>query len=280
MGISFSVMAQQNRVDMMLWDENVGADQAKAIVEKADFNRDPAITVYKAAKPNGKAIIMCPGGGYGWEATGHEGHDMAQWLNNQGVTYVVLKYRLPQGNHEIPLSDAEQAIRLVREHAEEWGVDPSKVGIMGAFRRWTSGVNRRHPLHKRGNPSRFPDTFLSCDHNGPVIHPCRVKDQPTWGEPLCRSTEQIQQRVAGHARHSQSLPNTVIRRRYSSGSQQHKLLYLISQQQSARSHAYLSQRWSWLRLQRMVHLQRPMEIRIGEMAPRRNLTYKGSRNNT
>lgn len=132
MGISFSVMAQQNRVDMMLWDENVGADQAKAIVEKADFNRDPAITVYKAAKPNGKAIIMCPGGGYGWEATGHEGHDIAHWLNNQGVTYVVLKYRLPQGNHEIPLSDAEQAIRLVREHAEEWGVDPSKVGIMGA----------------------------------------------------------------------------------------------------------------------------------------------------
>lgn len=75
---------------------------------------------------------MCPGGGYGWQATGHEGHDMAEWFNRQGITYVVLKYRLPQGDHTLPLADAEQAMRLVRSHAEEWGVNPSKVGIMGA----------------------------------------------------------------------------------------------------------------------------------------------------
>ncbi len=61
-----------------------------------------------------------------------EGHDMAQWFNAQGITYVVLKYRLPQGNHEIPLADAEQAVRLVRSHAAEWNVNPHKVGIMGA----------------------------------------------------------------------------------------------------------------------------------------------------
>lgn len=92
----------------------------------------PSITVYRPACPNGMAIIMCPGGGYARLAMNHEGHDMAAWLNTQGITYVVLKYRIPNGHHEVPLSDAEQAIRLVRQHATEWGVRPDRIGIMGA----------------------------------------------------------------------------------------------------------------------------------------------------
>lgn len=131
-----SVLAShgQSKVEMLLWDENPSDTTAAktAAIRATDFTKDPAITVYIPPKPNGKAIIMCPGGGYVWEATGHEGHDMAEWFNRQGITYIVLKYRLPQGDSEVPLSDAEQAMRLVREHAGEWGVDPSKVGIMGA----------------------------------------------------------------------------------------------------------------------------------------------------
>ena len=92
----------------------------------------PTLTVYTAPHPNGMAIIMCPGGGYGGLAMKHEGHDMAPWFNTQGITYAVLKYRMPNGHHEVPLSDAEQAIRMVREHAAEWGVNPQRVGIMGA----------------------------------------------------------------------------------------------------------------------------------------------------
>lgn len=92
----------------------------------------PTLTVYPASHPNGMAIIMCPGGGYGGLAMKHEGHDMAPWFNTQGITYAVLKYRMPNGHHEVPLSDAEQAIRMVREHAAEWGVNPQRVGIMGA----------------------------------------------------------------------------------------------------------------------------------------------------
>lgn len=92
----------------------------------------PTITVYRAACPNGLAVIMCPGGGYARLALGHEGHDMASWFNAQGITYVVLKYRMPNGHREVPLSDAEQAIRLVRQHAAEWNINPSRVGIMGA----------------------------------------------------------------------------------------------------------------------------------------------------
>lgn len=126
--------AAQSKIEMLLWDENPADTSAvkTAAIRSNDFTRDPAITVYLPKSPNGKAIIMCPGGGYGWQATGHEGHDMAEWFNHQGITYVVLKYRLPQGDHTLPLADAEQAVRLVRAHAGEWGVNPAAVGIMGA----------------------------------------------------------------------------------------------------------------------------------------------------
>lgn len=90
----------------------------------------PTLTVYPAAKPNGTAVIMCPGGGYIRLAMNHEGHDMANWFNNQGVTYAVLKYRMPNGNIDVPVSDGLRAVKLLREHAAEWGI--SRVGIMGA----------------------------------------------------------------------------------------------------------------------------------------------------
>ena len=77
-------------------------------------------------------ILMCPGGGYARLAMNHEGHDMASWFNTQGITYAVLKYRMPNGNREVPLSDAEQAIRIIRQHAKEWGINPNQVGVMGA----------------------------------------------------------------------------------------------------------------------------------------------------
>ena len=92
----------------------------------------PTITVYRAPQPNGMAVIMCPGGGYSRLAMDHEGHDMASWFCGQGITYVVLKYRMPNGHCEVPLSDAERAIRIVREHAGEWNIHPRKIGIMGA----------------------------------------------------------------------------------------------------------------------------------------------------
>lgn len=74
----------------------------------------PTLTVYVAEKPNGQAIIACPGGGYVRLAPNHEGHDMASWMNNQGITFAVLKYRMPNGHHEVPLDDAKQAVRILR----------------------------------------------------------------------------------------------------------------------------------------------------------------------
>lgn len=132
--LSSIVAFSQSKVEILLWDENPADTTAAklAAIRANDFTRDPALTVYIPKKPNGKAIIMCPGGGYGWEATGHEGHGMAEWFNRQGITYIVLKYRLPQGDCNLPLADAEQAVRLARANASDWGIDPSKVGIMGA----------------------------------------------------------------------------------------------------------------------------------------------------
>lgn len=93
---------------------------------------EPTLTVYPADKPNGTALVMCPGGGYFGLSTKHEGSDMAADLNKAGVTLAVLKYRVPNGHHEIPLDDARQAVRLLRKHAGEFGIDPDRIGIGGA----------------------------------------------------------------------------------------------------------------------------------------------------
>lgn len=83
-------------------------------------------------KNTGAAVVICPGGGYRVEAIEHEGFQIAEFLKENGVAGIVLKYRLPYGNPEIPLTDALQAMRFVRAKSDEWGIDPKKVGIAGS----------------------------------------------------------------------------------------------------------------------------------------------------
>ena len=99
----------------------------------------PDLTIYlpDRKKANGAAVIICPGGGYTGLAVRHEGRQMAQRLQAEGVAAFVLKYRLPSpylvDNKEIvPLQDAQRAIQLVRENAAKWSIDPHKIGIMGS----------------------------------------------------------------------------------------------------------------------------------------------------
>ena len=91
------------------------------------------LTVYlpDAKKATGRAIVCCPGGGYSHLAMDHEGHQWATFFNNQGIALIVLKYRMPHGNYVVPISDAEQAMKIVRQNAAEWHIDPHNVGIMG-----------------------------------------------------------------------------------------------------------------------------------------------------
>jgi len=81
-------------------------------------------------KATGSAVVVLPGGGYGILAIQHEGHELAKWFAERGIAGIVVKYRVPN-QFPTPLLDARRAIRTVRANANEWGVDPNKVGIMG-----------------------------------------------------------------------------------------------------------------------------------------------------
>ena len=96
----------------------------------------PTLTIYKPTNANGMSVIICPGGGYGILAFDKEGTRVAEEMNKWGITAFVLKYRLPDDTTNIdrslaPLMDAQQAIRLVRSKATEWGLKKDKIGIMG-----------------------------------------------------------------------------------------------------------------------------------------------------
>ncbi len=96
----------------------------------------PTLTIFRPSQPNGSAIIICPGGGYIFENSGPEGTRIAEAFTKQGVTAFVLKYRLPSDSIMRDksigsLQDAQQAIKLVREKANEWKINTNKVGIMG-----------------------------------------------------------------------------------------------------------------------------------------------------
>lgn len=94
----------------------------------------PSLTVRLAdpAKANGTAVVVLPGGSYGHLAFDHEGLEVANWLNAHGISAFVLKYRhAPAYRHPIPLQDAQRAIRMVRSRAQEWKINPTRVGIWG-----------------------------------------------------------------------------------------------------------------------------------------------------
>jgi acetyl esterase/lipase len=110
---------------------NNGPEMTKNVI-------DPTITVYfpKNERANGLACIICPGGGYASLALSHEGREIAAWLNEFGVTAILLKYRLPNSatmkNKSIgPLQDVQEALRISRRNALKWKINPHKIGIIG-----------------------------------------------------------------------------------------------------------------------------------------------------
>lgn len=135
----------QNGVEMPLYPGKVPnsiatPDKEKGVsldnilrIEKVSV---PTLLMYKPAQPNGKAVIICPGGGYGMLAFDHEGTRIAEEMIKWGVTAFVLKYRLPDDASNVdrslaPLQDAQQAIRMVRSSAAKWNIKPNEIGIMG-----------------------------------------------------------------------------------------------------------------------------------------------------
>lgn len=130
LGIGVATRAEDRPapVTLPLWADGAPGALGR---EPADV---PSVTVYRPApaKSTGAAVVICPGGGYAFLADDHEGKQVADWLNSLGVTGVVLKYRIaPRYHHPAPIQDAQRAIRTVRAHAADWGVDPGRVGIIG-----------------------------------------------------------------------------------------------------------------------------------------------------
>jgi acetyl esterase/lipase len=97
----------------------------------------PTLTIYRPDKDKdtGASVVICPGGGYSILAWDLEGIEVAQWLNRNGVTGIILKYRVPKrkelAQHLPPLQDAQRAMSLVRSKAKEWGLDPKRIGMLG-----------------------------------------------------------------------------------------------------------------------------------------------------
>lgn len=130
-----------------LWPEGVPGEpeplDKKEVVElKGDYEIEimsnvskPQLTMYPVKNGNGAAVIVCPGGGYNILAYSHEGKEVCEWLNSLGITAGLLKYRVPRRDelekHHAPLQDVHRAIGIMRTRAEEWKIDPDRVGILG-----------------------------------------------------------------------------------------------------------------------------------------------------
>lgn len=135
--LPISAFAAEPRI-LPIWPEGVPGALADSPPEYIEDNRvysvqNPTLTLYAppAGRANGTAAIICPGGGYGRLAVGHEGNAMADWLTAQGVTCFVLKYRLKEYGHPAPLRDVLRAVRLVRSRAAEFGLNPQRIGVFG-----------------------------------------------------------------------------------------------------------------------------------------------------
>ena len=118
-----------------LWGEKplVSPDREHVKDQRVYAVDNPAMIPYwpEADKANGAAVVIFPGGGYVRLAINHEGHDIAKWFAARGVAAFVAKYRMQEYGFPAPLLDGLRAVRQVRKHADEWGIDPAKVGVIG-----------------------------------------------------------------------------------------------------------------------------------------------------
>lgn len=140
--LSLPVVAQDYGQDMTIkiWDNSTaphsnGITEAETSTDYIIRNTTETVLYIFKANPEvatGHAMLVCPGGGYSSVCIEWEGYKVAQWLASQGVTCGVLKYRLPNGNREVPLEDTIEALRTLRKMAPELGYSPAKVGMMGS----------------------------------------------------------------------------------------------------------------------------------------------------
>lgn len=169
----------------------------------------PTITAYlPSGAATGAAVVIAPGGGHSSLWITHEGYNEAAWLAEHGVAAFVLKYRLarmkdsPYKIEEHSLDDAKRAIRMIRARAQEWGVDPNRIGVMGfsaggeiaalAADRYDAGdAQSSDPIERQGSKPAFqaliypaiPEMTLNAE-TPPAFLVCGEKDRQNISEGL------------------------------------------------------------------------------------------------
>jgi acetyl esterase/lipase len=141
LAMPLTAIAAESPKEELLWPADHAANQGDEprTVDSAEWTervtKSPTLTYFMPDKENrnGAAIVICPGGGYSGLAMEKEGREVAEWCRAHGIVGVVLRYRCGGGKNlqPVPLDDVQRAIRTVRAHAKELGVDPAKIGVLG-----------------------------------------------------------------------------------------------------------------------------------------------------
>ncbi len=208
---------------LSLWPGDAPGSEGKTAPEKMRLSPEgehiwsgihhPSLTVYLPAKDRatGAAVVICPGGGHRELWMDHEGYNVARWLAEHGIAGIILKYRLAQeegSTYQVAvhsLADAQRAVRFVRSHAAEWGVDPARVGVMGfsaggelaalASMHWLDGVaTASDPVERQGSKPAFqallypgnPDSIVPSPDSPPAFLAGGYDDRPEMSEGLAR----------------------------------------------------------------------------------------------
>ncbi len=235
LGFSFSVPAAEKPIVVDLWpgpapgekaeigpERNIETKQGQTVTRRLTDITRPTLTIYRPAKEidTGVAVVIAPGGGYNILAWDLEGVEVAEWLNQLGVTGIVLKYRVPrrmgtptdqappQAQH-----DAQRAISLVRSKAKEWGLKADRIGMLGFsagghLTAWTATNS-----DKRSYPAVDAADRESCRPDFVVlIYPAylTVKGKPTDLAPEIRPSKETPPSFFAHAANDRVLPENSI----------------------------------------------------------------------
>lgn len=163
-----------------------GLVSGKPVIRLADIG-NPTIKVFTPEHPNGSAVVVCPGGGYGILAMDLEGTEVCQWFNSVGVTAILLKYRVPAPpgklRHELPLQDAQRALGLVRYNAQKWHIKSDHIGILG----FSAGGHLTAALSNNNTKRTYAQVdaadTVSCKPDFAIlIYPAYLRDEKEPGK--------------------------------------------------------------------------------------------------
>lgn len=184
-----------------------------SLVRQFDIQRSeecPAVLhVYmpEVGKASGRAVLDCPGGGYGHLSMQNEGSDWAEYFTSRGVVFAILEYRMPKGNPDIPVSDACWGIRTLRDSAQVWHINPHDVGIMG----FSAGGHLASTVSTQAEADARPDFSI-------LFYPVITMGKVGQHEGSCKSflgeqrdSEEMQQRYSSNLQvKSQLTPPAII----------------------------------------------------------------------